>query len=193
MKKKDGSYRMCIDYRELNAKTRNLDEYMLPRIDDTIDALSRARYFCTLDLIQGYHQVELEEEAKQKTAFIAPQCNPSQWEFNFMPFGLKGAPRTFQRMMDRLLHGLDYRIAMAYLDDIIVYGATVDECLVNLRLVFERVAQANLKLKPKKCSLFQRETLYLGHIISGDGVRCDPDKIKAVKEWKPPRNLRQVR
>ena len=193
VKKKDGSYRMCIDYRELNAKTRNLDEYMLPRIDDTIDALSRARYFCTLDLIQGYHQVELEEEAKQKTAFIAPQCNPSQWEFNFMPFGLKGAPRTFQRMMDRLLHGLDYRIAMAYLDDIIVYGATVDECLINLRLVFERVAQANLKLKPKKCSLFQRETLYLGHIISGDGVRCDPDKIKAVKEWKPPRNLRQVR
>ena len=193
VKKKDGSYRMCIDYRELNAKTRNLDEYMLPRIDDTIDALSRAKFFCTLDLIQGYHQVELEESAKQKTAFIAPQCNPSQWEFNYMPFGLKGAPRTFQRMMDRLLHGLDYRIAMAYLDDVIVYGATVDECLVNLQLVFERIARANLKLKPKKCSLFQRETLYLGHIISGDGVRCDPDKVKAVREWTPPRNLRQVR
>ena len=193
VKKKDGSYRMCIDYRELNAKTRNLDEYMLPRIDDTIDALSRAKFFCTLDLIQGYHQVELEEAAKPKTAFIAPQCNPSQWEFNYMPFGLKGAPRTFQRMMDRLLHGLDYRIAMAYLDDVIVYGATIDECLVNLRLVFERIAQANLKLKPKKCSLFQRETLYLGHIISGDGVRCDPDKVKAVKEWTAPRNLRQVR
>ena len=88
--------------------------------------------------------MELEEEVKQKTAFIAPQCNPSQWKFNFMQFGLKGAPRTFQRMMDRLLHGLDCRIAMAYLDDIIVYGATVDECIVNLRLVFE---QASLLLK----------------------------------------------
>ena len=193
VKKKDGTYRMCIDYRELNAKTRNLDEYMLPRIDDTIDALSHAKFFCTLDLIQGYHQVELEESAKPKTAFIAPQCNPSQWEFNYMPFGLKGAPRTFQRMMDQLLRGLDYRVALAYLDDIIVYGATVDECLVNLRLVFQRIAQANLKLKPKKCSLFQRETLYLGHIISGDGVRCDPEKVQAVKEWKPPRTLRQVR
>ena len=110
-----------------------------------------------------------------------------------MPLGLKGAPRTFQRMMDQLLRGLDYRVGLAYLDDIIVYGATVDECLVNLRLVFQRIAQANLKLKPKKCSLFQRETLYLGHIISGDGVRCDPEKVQAVKEWKPPRTLRQVR
>ena len=193
VKKKDGTYRMCIDYRELNAKTKNLDEYMLPRIDDTIDALSRARFFCTLDLIQGYHQVELEEQAKPKTAFLAPQCNPCLWEFNYMPFGLKGAPRTFQRMMDQLLLGLDYRVALAYLDDVIVYGATVDECLTNLRLVFARIQQANLKLKPKKCFLFQRQTLYLGHIISGDGVRCDPEKIQAVKEWKPPRTLRQVR
>ena len=193
VKKKDGTYRMCIDYRELNAKTKNLDEYMLPRIDDTIDALSRAKFFCTLDLIQGYHQVELEEHAKHKTAFIAPQCNPSQWEFNYMPFGLKGAPRTFQRMMDHLLLGLDYKVALAYLDDIIVYGATIEDCMKNLQLVFERIRGANLKLKAKKCSLFQLETLYLGHIISGDGVRCDPEKIKAVKDWKPPRHLKQVR
>ena len=193
VRKKDGSYRMCIDYRELNAKTKNLDEYMLPRIDDTIDALSRAKFFCTLDLIQGYHQVELEESAKPKTAFIAPQCNPSQWEFNYMPFGLKGAPKTFQCMMDHLRRRLDYRVALAYLDDIILYGTTIDECVINLRLVFERVRAAGLKLKPKKCSLFQRETLYLGHIISGSGVRCDPEKIQAVKDWRAPRHVRQVR
>ena len=108
-----------------------------------------------------------------------------------MPFGLKEAPRTFQRMMDQFLCGLDYCVTLAYLDDIIVYGATVEESLVNLRLVFQRIAQANLKLKPKKCSLFQRETLYLGHIISDDGVRCEPEKVQAVKEWKPPRTLRQ--
>ena len=193
VRKKDGTYRMCIDYRELNAKTKNLDEYMLPRIDDTIDALSRAKFFCTLDLIQGYHQVELEETAKQKTAFIAPQCNPSLWEYNYMPFGLKGAPRTFQRMMDHLLLGLDYKVALAYLDDIIVYGATIEDCMKNLQMVFGRIRGANLKLKAKKCSLFQLETLYLGHIISGDGVRCDPTKIEAVKNWKRPRHVKQVR
>lgn len=193
VRKKDGSFRMCIDYRELNAKTKHLDEYMLPRIDDTIDALHRAQFFCTLDLMQGYHQVELEETSKCKTAFHAPQCNPAHWEFVFMPFGLTGAPRTFQKMMDRLLKGLEFKIALAYLDDIIVFGATIDECIVNLRVVFQRIRDAALKLKAKKCSLFAAETLYLGHIISGSGVKCDPSKVEAVRKWHSPRTQRQVR
>ena len=193
VKKKDGTFRMCIDYRELNAKTKNLDEYVLPRIDDTLDALSRAKYFCTLDLIQGYHQIELEEEAKPKTAFLAPGCSPTHWEFEFMPFGLCGAPRTFQRMMDALLKGLEFRIALAYLDDIIVFGATIDECVDNVRAVFKRIREAGLKLKASKCSFFRPETLYLGHVISGDGVRCDPEKITAIGKWKRPRTTRQVR
>ena len=95
VKKKEGTWRMCIDYRELNKKTLNPDTYMLPRIDDTIDALSRAKYFCTLDILQGYHNVELTERAKEKTAFHAPFCNPSHWEYVYMPFGLVRAPRTF--------------------------------------------------------------------------------------------------
>ena len=160
--RKDGTYRMCIDYRELNAKTRNLDEYKLPGIDDTIDAPSRAKFFCTLDMIQGYHQVELEESAKPTTAFIAPQCNPNQWEFNYMPFGLNRASRTFQRMMDQLLRELDYRVALAYLDDIIDMVLQWMK-VVNLRLAFQRIAQANLEFKAKKCSLFQRETLSWPH------------------------------
>ena len=125
VKKKDGSWRMCIDYRDLNLKTLNPDSYMLPRIDDTLDALNRAKYFCTLDILQGYHNVELTDQAKQKTAFHAPFCNPSHWEYVFMPFGLVRAPRTFQRLMDRVLQGLDHKIALAYIDDIIVYRATV--------------------------------------------------------------------
>ena len=193
VKKKDGTFRMCIDYRELNAKTKDLDEYVLPRIDDTLDSLANAQYFCTLDLIQGYHQVELEPEDKHKTAFLAPQCVPTQYEFNYMPFGLTGAPRTFQRMMDILLRGLEFEIALAYLDDIIVFAATIDACINNVRIVFERIRQAGLKLKPSKCTFFRPETLYLGHIISGEGIRCDPAKVEAIKKWTRPRTVKQVR
>ena len=193
VKKKDGAWRMCIDYRDLNLKTLNPDSYMLPRIDDTLDALSRAKYFCTLDILQGYHNVELTDRAKQKTAFHAPYCNPSHWEYVYMPFGLIRAPRTFQRLMDRVLQGLEHKIALAYLDDIIVYGASVDEVLDNLSVVLGRIADSGVKLKAKKCFLFQKETNYLGHVISSDGVKCDPAKVEAVENWHPPKTTKQVK
>lgn len=193
VKKKDGSWRMCIDYRELNTKTRNVDPYLLPRIDDTIDSLGRAKYFCTLDLIQGYHQVEMTEESKTKTAFIVPRMVPSHWEFNYMPFGVQGGPSTFQRLMDQLLSGLEHRVALAYLDDIIVFGPTPSACIGHLKLVFERLREAGLKLKPKKCEFFKTEILYLGHVISGEGIKCDPAKIEAIRKWKPPRTPRQTK
>ena len=193
VKKKDGTWRMCIDYRELNTKTKNNDPYLLPRIDDTIDSLGRAKYFCTLDLIQGYHQVELTESSKEKTAFVVPRMNPSQWEFNFMPFGVQGGPSTFQRLMDRLLQGLAQPVAQAYLDDVIVFGATPFVCLTHLQLVFERLREANLKLKPKKCEFFKKEILYLGHIVSGEGIKCDPAKIEAMRHWTRPHTARQVK
>ena len=191
-KKKDGTWRMCVDYRELNLKTKNKGTYMLPRIDETLDSLGRAKYFCSLDVIQGYHHVELTDESKAKTAFHAPRCSPAHWEYNFMPFGLVGAPRTFQRMMDRILRGLEYRIALAYLDDIIIYGVSVEECLANLRTVFERIRHAGLKLKPSKCSLFQEETMFLGYVISADGIRTDPKKVQAIAEMAPCRSVRDV-
>ena len=191
--KKSGEKRLCIDYRGLNAVTMNPDSYMLPRIDDTLDALSCSKFFCTLDLIQGYHQVELNEKDKHKTAFHAPYCNPSQWEYNYMPFGLIRAPRTFQRLMDRVIQGLEYTTALAYLDDVIVFGRSIDETIDRLIVVLERLRSANLKLKAKKCLLFQTEVKYLGHVISAEGVATDPDKIKAVVEWHPPRTVKQVR
>ena len=192
VKKKDGSWRMCVDYRELNAKTKNIDPYMLPRIDDTLESLGGAKYFCTLDLISGYHQVELSEESKPKTAFLTPRMNPSQWEYNTMPFGINGGPSTFQRVIDRVLRGLEYKIAMAYLDDIIVYGKDHKECCERLAMVFERLRDANLKLKPSKCELFQLKTIFLGHVISAEGISCDPAKVEAVKNWSTPRSARQV-
>ena len=193
VRKKDGTWRLCIDYRELNNKTKAVDPYMLPRIDDTLDALSHAKYFATLDLIAGYHQIELTDEAKPKTAFVTPRITPSHWEYNFMPFGVQGGPSTFQRLMDKLLHGLEYKIALAYLDDIIVYAPSIDELLDRCNVVFARLREAGLKVKPSKCFFFQTETKYLGHVVSGNGVSCDPEKIKAVKSWPVPRNIRDVR
>ena len=192
VKKKDQSWRLCIDYRELNNKTKHKDPYLIPRIDDTLDALSGARYFCTLDLAQGYHQVELSETSKEKTAFITPHMSPSLWEFTCMPFGITGGPATFQRVMDRLLKGMAYKIALAYLDDIIVYGMTFVEVMNRLARVFSRIRMAGLKLKPKKCTFFQKQTLYLGHVVSEEGVQCDPDKIEKVKTWPRPRNGREA-
>ena len=114
VKKKDSTWRLCVDYMGLNAKTKNRDPYLLPRIDDTLDALAHAQYFCTLDLIQGYHQVELTEELKPKTAFVTPKLTPNHWEYNYMPFGVQGGPSTFQRLMDKIFRGLEYKIALAY-------------------------------------------------------------------------------
>ena len=110
-----------------------------------------------------------------------------------MPFGLSGAPRTFQRLIDQLLKGLEYEVAMAYLDDIIVYSMTVEGMIERLALVFQRLREAGLKLKASKCELFQTETLYLGHVISQKGVSCDPEKIRAVQKWTAPRTVRDVR
>ena len=192
VKKKDGSWRMCVDYRELNAKTKNIDPYMLPRIDDTLESLGGAKYFCTLDLISGYHQVELTEASKPKTAFLTPRMNPSQWEYNTMPFGINGGPSTFQRVIDRVLRGLEYKIAMAYLDDIIVYGKDYKACCERLAMVFDRLREACLKLKPSKCELFKEKTIFLGHVISAEGISCDPAKVEAVRQWTTPKSARQV-
>ena len=186
-------WRMCVDFRGLNERTKNTDPYPLPRIDDTLDSLRGARFFCTLDITQGYHQVELTEESKPKTAFCTPRLTPSHWEYNFMPFGVQGGPATFQRLMDQLLFGLDYGTAFAYLDDVIICGKTEAECFDKLEKVFARMERAGLKLKPKKCHLFDRETMFLGHVISEKGVACDPAKVQAVKEWQAPRTVKQVR
>ena len=107
-------------------------------------------------------------------------------------FWSAGGPATIQCLMDELLCGLDYRVALAYLDDIIIYRASHLECIQRLVIVFQRLRAAGLKLKPSKCALFESETLYLGHIVSAQGVSCDPAKVSAVAEWRPPTNYKQV-
>ena len=189
VKKKDGSKRLCIDYRGLNAVTIK-DAYPIPRIDDTLDALGGAKWFSTLDLSSGYWQVALDNDARDKSAFVVRN---GLYRWKVMPFGLTNAPATFERLMEKVMKGLQWEILLIYLDDVIVYGKTVQEEIERLRITFSRLRAANLKLKPSKCHLFQTSVLYLGHIVSAEGVMTDPDKIKAIKEWPTPRCVKEVR
>ena len=187
--KKDGSTRFCIDYRRLNACTRK-DAFPLPRIDDSLDALSGSAWFCTLDLASGYWQVPVAEADKPKTAFCTRN---GLFHFRVMPFGLANAPATFERLMELVLKGLTFDRCLVYLDDVIVFGRSFDETLENLRAVFVRMRQANLRLKPSKCVLFRKSVSFLGHTVSDKGIGCDPEKIEAVRSWATPSNATEVR
>ena len=189
VKKKDGSLRFCIDYRKLNEKTEK-DVYPLPRIDSCLDALAGARWFSTFDLRAGYHQVGLHPKDAHKTTFITRR---GSFQFDVLPFGLCNAPATFERLMDLVMSGLNYESLLVYLDDIIVFSETLEVHLVRLELVFLRLEAAGLKLKASKCHIMQQKVLFLGHVVTPQGIATDPDKIKLVTNWPPPRNLKEVR
>lgn len=189
VQKKDGSIRLCVDYRLLNAKTRK-DAYPLPRIEESLDALGGAKWFSTLDLASGYNQVPIAEKDKPKTAFCTPF---GLFEFNRMPFGLCNAPSTFQRLMERIFGDQSFQSLLLYLDDIVVFSATFEDHLHRLELVLSRLQEHNLKLKLQKCNFFQQEVKYLGHIVSADGVATDPDKISAVSQWGRPVTVKELR
>lgn len=189
VKKPNGEKRLCIDFRKLNAITEK-DRHPLPLIDDQIDQLRGYKYFTTLDLYSGYYQVEMEENSKEKTAFVT--CY-GQYEFNRMPFGLTNAPSVFQRLINRVLGTLRGTSAMAYLDDILCPGRTFEEGLKNLKDVFKVLEENKLTLNPKKCFFFKNVINYLGFEINEEGVRPGFDKIKAVKEFPVPKNIHNIR
>ena len=189
VKKKDGSTRFCVDYRKLNWVTRK-DSYPLPRIDDILDKLHGTAYFSTLDLMSGYWQCQLTPVAKEKTAFIT---FGGLYEFEVMPFGLSNAPSTFQRLMETTLRDLNWKSCLIYLDDVIVFSHTFEEYLYHLAQVFDRLREANLRLKPSKCSFGRQEVNYLGHVISANGILPDPSKIELVRNFPQPKTVRQVR
>lgn len=188
VKKKDGSIRFCVDYRKLNAVTVK-DSYPLPRIEDILDQLAGNSWFSTLDLKSGYWQVGLHPDDKEKTAF---SVGNGLWQFTVMPFGLCNAPATFERLMEKVLREVLFKICYVYLDDVIVFSKTFEEMIKNLGKVFLRFRSANLKINPKKCSLFGRKVKYLGH-VSEEGISTDPEKISAVKDWPIPQNKKQIR
>ena len=167
VQKKDGSTRFCVDFRQLNSLTKK-DAHPLPRVDDTLDSLSGAQCFSTIDLASGYWQMKVVEEDKEKTAFSTPF---GLFQFRTMPFGLCNAPGTFQRLMEWVLAGLHWSTCLVYIDDIILFSRKVQEHFQNLTEVFQRLKQAGLKLKPSKCHL--------------SGIRLSTwGMLSQTKEWR---------
>ena len=188
VRKKDGGVRWCVDYRRLNDVTVK-DAYPLPRIDSCLDQLSTAKIFSTLDLQAGYWQLELEESSKPKTAFISKY---GLYEYNTLPFGLCGAPSTFQRCMEIIARPLQWESILIYLDDIIILGSTFEEHLSRLKEVLSRIVAVGLKLKPVKCELFKNEVLFLGHKVSQEGIQTNPKLINSVRDWKEPTSVKGI-
>ena len=189
VKKKDGSLRMCVDYRALNRITIK-NRYPLPRIDDLLDEVGKAKYFTSLDLASGYHQIRINPEDVPKTSFITP-FGHFQWKV--LIEGLTNAPATFQHFMNEIFKKERFNFVAVYLDDILIYSKTEEEHYKHIEQVLDVLKKNNLFLRFEKCSFFKREVKYLGHIIDEHGVRPDPDKVRAVKEWPPPKNTHELK
>ena len=181
--KKDGSYRMCVDYRPLNAVTKT-NALVLPRVDDCLETVSGHSYYSTLDLFSGFWQVPMYEPDIEKTTFTT--CHFGSYSFNVMPFGLKNAPATFHNLMNMTLFKYINDFVMVYLDDVIIFSKSYEGHLEHLKQVFSALNDAKLQLNFQKCHLLQRKVKFLGHIVSGSGIETDPEKVSAVKEFPIP-------
>ncbi|GJV57292.1 putative reverse transcriptase domain-containing protein [Tanacetum coccineum] len=189
VKKKDGSMRLCIDYRELNRITiRN--RYPLPRIDDLFDQLQGAKYFSKIDLRSGYHQLRVREQDISKTAF---RTRYGHYEFLVMPFGLTNAPAVFMDLMNRIFHEYLDKFVIVFIDDILVYSKSEEEHERHLRIVLEILRQKKLYAKFSKCEFWLQQVAFLGHIVSADGIIMDPSKVEAITKWPRPTTVTEVR
>jgi len=189
VRKKDGSWRFCIDYRMLNALTIK-SKFPIPVVDELLDELAHARWFSCLDLRAGFNQIRLAPGEEHKTAF---QTHWGQFEFTVMAFGLTGAPNTFQGAMNTTLYPLLRKCALVFFDDILVYSRTLEDHIQHLRQVFTLLASDQWKVKISKCRFAQQSISYLGHIVSHNGVSTDPSKIESIQQWPPPQNIKELR
>lgn len=182
-------WRIVIDYRKLNDITIG-ETYPIPNIVEILDQLGDSRYFSTLDLASGFHQIKMATKDACKTAFSVPQ---GHYEFTRMPFGLKNAPSTFQRLMNNVLTGLQGERCFVYLDDIVIYSRDLPSHIQNLTKVFQKLRSFNLKLQPDKCEFLRKEVGYLGHVITENGLKPDPNKIKSVQEFPIPKCPKDIK
>ena len=189
VRKKDGSMRMCVDYRALNKITVK-NRYPLPRIDELLDRVQGATVFSKIDLRSGYHQIRIAEEDIPKTAF---RTRYGHYEFTVMPFGLTNAPATFMRLMNDIFQPLLDSCVIVYLDDILIFSRTPEEHQQHLRQVLEILRKHKLYAKLSKCSFFQPAVDFLGHTISAKGISMDEHKVKAIQDWPQPANLKELR
>jgi hypothetical protein len=189
VKKKDGTWRFCVDYRALNAKTVK-DKFPIPVAEELLDELSGACYFTKLDLRSGYHQVRMHPDDVAKTAF---RTHHDHFEFVVMSFGLTNAPPTFQALMNGVLHDYLRRFVLVFFDDILIYSSSRSEHLQHVRVVLTTLRQHQLAVKQSKCVFVSRSVAYLGHVISAGGVSMDSAKVEAVQAWPTPRTPRALR
>jgi hypothetical protein len=189
VRKKDGTLRLCIDFRQLNKVTVK-NKYPLPRIDDLFDQLKDAKIFSKIDLRSGYHQVRIKEEDISKTTF---RTRYGHYEFTVVPFGLSNAPVVFMCLMNGVFREYLDKFVIVFLDDILIYSKSEEEHEHHLRMVLQVLRERQLYAKLSKCSFYQKQIHYLGHIISKDGIAVDPEKIEAIREWSSPKNVTEVR
>jgi hypothetical protein len=189
VKKKDGTFRFCVDFRHLNAITVKT-KYPVPVIEELLDELQGASWFSCLDLTAGYHQIRLAAGEEPKTAF---QTHSGHYEFRVMAFGLSGAPATFLKAMNTTLHPVLRKCVLVFFDDILIYSHNFAEHVQHVRLVLELLAKDQWQVKLSKCLFAQRQLRYLGHIISEQGVATDPAKVEAVLSWPAPVSVKELR
>ena len=187
--KKDGGVRPCVDYRRVNQLVKP-DGFPLPRIQDCLDAVAGSSLFSTMDLTSGYFQIPVKREDIPKTAFV---CKYGHFEMTRMPFGLNNAASTFQRTMELALQGLQWVTCLIYIDDVIVFGKDFDEHMQRLEEVLDRIKKAGLKLKASKSYLLQKEVIFLGHVVSGEGIKPSPTNVTKVVDWPTPKTAKQVK
>lgn len=189
VKKKDGTWRFCVDYRRLNTITIK-NKFPLPIIDELLDELAGAAFFSKIDLRAGYHQIRMREGDEEKTAF---KTHHGHFQFRVMPFGVTNGPPTFQCLINSIFYGPNRKFVISFLDDILVFSCSLQEHVEHLRTVFSILRQHQLYAKESKCSFAQPRIEYLGHVISKEGVATDPSKTSAMREWPTPTNATELR
>uniref|UniRef100_A0A0A9G9I5 Reverse transcriptase domain-containing protein n=1 Tax=Arundo donax TaxID=35708 RepID=A0A0A9G9I5_ARUDO len=187
--KKDKSWRFCVDFRHLNAMTVE-NKFPLPIIDEFLDELAHAAWFTQLDFCSGFHQIRMASGEEFKTAF---QTHSGHYEFCVMPFGLSGAPPTFQGAMNQMLAPMLRKYVLVFMDDILIYSLTLEDHVQHLAQVLSVLKAHQFQVKRSKCSFAQRRLAYLGHVISEHGVATDPEKVSAVRDWPSPTNAKELR
>ena len=186
--KKDGQIRLCIDYRKFNENSIRPSFY-IPDTQEILEKVAGNRFFTTLDLVKGYHQIPMHIESIEKTAFSTPS---GHYEYLRMPFGLNGAPATFQRALQSILSEEHRKISFVYLDDVIIFGKSKEEHNSRLNQVLTKLRDSSVKLSKEKCIFGSQEVHFLGHIVNEQGIKTDPEKIRTILEWKQPENVGEL-